>query len=138
MVNSSFSGLLKRRCLAEWALRSFLMSKNLVNILRSVALVGLVTVLLTPSALNFIHSFEHEEHLIKCDHKSDTHLHEIEFECSFIQLYATPQFYSSTVNIPLTSVISDYIFLIDNYICTHVTDSLINNTPYRGPPQLNS
>jgi hypothetical protein len=115
------------------------MTKYLNNILKSVALVGLITVLLTPSALNLIHSFEHEEHhLIDCHDRSDTHLHEIEFDCSFIQLYATPQIYTPPTVWSEEITFSDYIFLKDNYTCALVTATHINSAPYRGPPQLNS
>mgnify|MGYP000159146818 CR=1 FL=1 len=115
------------------------MNKILNNILKSVALVGLISVLLTPSVLNLIHSFEHEEHhLIDCHDRSNTHLHEIEFDCSFIQLYATPQIYTSLIVWSEKITFSEYIFLKDNYNCIFVTETYINSTPLRGPPQLNS
>ncbi|MGB1268894.1 MAG: hypothetical protein ACPG45_04095 [Flavobacteriaceae bacterium] len=115
------------------------MTKYLNNILKSVALVGLITVLLTPSVLNLIHSFEHEEHhLIDCHDKSDTHLHEIEFDCSFIQLYATPQIYASPTVWSEKITFTDYVFLKDIYNCIRVTTTYLNSAPHRGPPQLNS
>lgn len=114
------------------------MIKYLNNILKSVALVGLITVLLTPSVLNFIHSFEHEEHYVECSHKSDTHLHEIEFDCNFIQLYATPQFYTSNSHKSGGNLPSVYTFINNFYFCKNAAKIHIYNTPYRGPPVSNS
>jgi hypothetical protein len=114
------------------------MIKYLNNILKSSVLVGLIAVLLTPSVLNLIHSFEHEKHHIECSHKSDTHLHEIDFDCSFIQLYATPQFYTSNVNWSVNSLPPVYSFTNSYYFCKNVATIHIYNTPYRGPPVSNS
>lgn len=115
------------------------MTKFLNNIFKSVALVGLITTLLTPSVLNLIHSFEHEEHhLIECHDRSDTHLHKIEFDCSFIQLYATPQIYNPIVSWPKQDKLQDYSYTKATYVGICFTDTHISNTPYRGPPQLNS
>jgi len=113
-------------------------SNNLKSILKSVALIGLITVLLTPSALNLVHSFEHHEHLIDCDEKDKTHLHEVEFDCSFIQLYATPHTYDSVFYTPLKNRIKYYSLSIVKYSCEYFQNKFIKNSPYRGPPVLSS
>lgn len=114
------------------------MIKYLNNILKSVVIVGLITVLLTPTVLNFIHSFEHENHLVKCEGNHDTHLHKIEFDCSFIQLYATPQFYTLIANWSVNKLSTTYSLTNNNYFCNNIAEIHINNTPYRGPPVSNS
>lgn len=114
------------------------MTKHLSKILKSVVLVGLITVLLTPTILNFMHSFEHESHLIDCDGNHDTHLHEIEFDCSFIQLYATSQIYSSVVNFYLKKILTQYTSLKTEYSNTYIPKIYIGQAQHRGPPLLHS
>jgi len=111
-------------------------SNNLKNILKLGILIGLVSVLLTPSILNFVHSFEHHEHIIDCDEKEKTHLHEIEFDCSFIQLYATPQIYDSIVYFPLEKNTHYHSSIHSAYSNEYFHNIFIGNQPLRGPPVL--
>ncbi len=127
---------MKRKCFVEWALKNTLVSNSLKNILKSVVLIGLVSVLLTPSVLNFVHSFEHHEHIIDCDEREKAHLHEIEFDCSFIQLYATPQIYDSIVYFPLEKNTNHYNTNHSRYSSEYRNSIFIGNSPLRGPPVL--
>lgn len=109
------------------------MIKYLNNILKSGILVGLITVLLTPSVLNFIHSFEHEEHIIEC-HQSDTHLHEVDSDCDYCKLKLNQNYYAVITNtklvrivIPSTLTHASYSYL---YNYQHLSFSL------RAPPVL--
>jgi len=111
-------------------------NKHLRDILKSVVLIGLISVLLTPSALNFLHSFEHHEHVIDCDEREKTHLHEIEFDCSFIQLYATPQIYDSIVYFSLEENFHYHSSIHSGYSNEHLHNIFIGNKPVRGPPVL--
>jgi len=111
-------------------------SNNLKNILKSVTLIGLVSVLLMPSVLNFLHSFEHHEHVIDCDEKNKTHLHEIEYDCSFIQLYATPHIYDSIVHFPLKKNFCNYSSIHSNYSSEYFNNISIGSHQLRGPPVL--
>jgi len=111
-------------------------NKYLKNILKSVVLIGLVSVLLTPSVLNFLHSFEHHEHVIDCDEKEKTHLHEIEFDCSFIQLYVTPHAYNSIVHFSLEKISCNYNTIQLRYSSEYFNHISVKNTPLRGPPVL--
>lgn len=112
------------------------MSNYLKNIFKSALLIGLVSVLLTPSVLNFVHSFKHHEHVIDCDEKNKTHLHEIEFDCSFIQLYATPQIYESIVYLTLDRNTNYHSTIHSNYSSEYFQNKLFENSPLRGPPVL--
>ena len=112
------------------------MSNYLKNILKSVILIGLVSVLLAPSVFNFIHSFEHEEHVIECNERNKTHLHEIEFDCSFIQLYATPHIYNSIVYFPLEKNTNYNSLTNFNYVSEYFHSVFIKSHPLRGPPVL--
>jgi len=111
-------------------------SNHLKNILQSSLLIGLILVLLTPSVLNFAHSFEHHEHVIDCNERNKTHLHEIEFECSFVQLYATPQIYSSIVYFPLEKNNNYFNTIHSQYSSEYFHNICIGNSPLRGPPAL--
>jgi len=111
-------------------------SNHLKSILKSVALIGLIAVLLTPSALNFVHSFEHHEHVIDCNEKDKTHLHEVEFVCSFIQLYATPHIYDSIVYFPLEKITNYYSTNYSGYSSEYHISIFIGSSPLRGPPVL--
>lgn len=112
------------------------MNNYLKNILKSVLLIGLISVLLTPSVLNFVHSFKHHEHVIDCDEKDKTHLHAIEFDCSFIQLYATPQIYDSIVCFQLKKNTNHHSTIHSNYSSEYFHNLFIGNSPLRGPPVL--
>lgn len=112
------------------------MSNYLKNILKSVVLIGLISVLLTPSVLNFLHSFKHHEHVIDCDEKDKTHLHAIEYDCNFIQLYATPQIYDSIVYLPLEKNTNYNSFTNSGYANEHFHNLFSKNHPLRGPPVL--
>ena len=112
------------------------MSNSLKNILKLATLIGLVSVLLTPSVLNFLHSFEHHEHAIDCDEKNKTHLHEIEYDCSFIQLYATPHIYDSIVYFPLKKSFCNYISIHSGYSSEYFNNIFTGNHLLRGPPVL--
>jgi len=111
-------------------------SNYLKNILKSITLIGLVSVLLTPSVLNFLHSFEHHKHVIDCDEKNRTHLHEIEYDCNFIQLYATPHIYDSIVYFPLNKNFYNYSSIHSGYSSEYVNNIFTGNHPLRGPPVL--
>lgn len=112
------------------------MNKYLKNILKSVTLIGLVSVLLTPSVLNFVHSFKHHEHVIDCDEKNKTHLHQIEYDCSFIQLYATPHIYDSIVYFSLKEGANYHNTIHSKYSSEYFRSIFIENSPLRGPPVL--
>ncbi|PHS06680.1 MAG: hypothetical protein COA88_10090 [Kordia sp.] len=112
------------------------MNKHLKNILKSVLLIGLISVLLTPSVLNFIHSLEHHKHVIDCNEKEKTHLHAIEFDCRFIQLYATPQIYDSIVYFSLEKNAHYHSSIHSDYSSEHFHNIFIGNQPLRGPPVL--
>jgi len=112
------------------------MSNYLKNILKPVTLIGLVLVLLTPSVLNFVHSFKHHEHVINCNERNKTHLHEIEFECSFIQLYATPQIYDSIAYFSLEKNTYYYSTNHSEYSSEYLRSIFIEDSPLRGPPVL--
>jgi len=111
-------------------------NNNLKKILKSGFLIGLILVLLTPSVLNFIHSFEHHEHVIDCDERNKTHLHEIEFDCSFIQLYAAPQIYDSIVYFSIEKNTNYFSSIHFDYSSEYFPNIFIGNSPLRGPPVL--
>jgi len=107
-----------------------------MSILKSGLLIGLVLVLLAPSVFNFIHSFEHDEHVVDCNERNKTHLHEIEFDCSFIQLYATPQIYDSIVYFSLDKNTDYHSTIHSEYSSEYLRNIFIEDSPLRGPPVL--
>lgn len=114
------------------------MTKLLRNIVKTSTILSLVIALMLPSVLNLFHSFEHEEHRIKCENQEQVHLHEVDFTCSYIQLYATPQFYSNTLNFEFEKTHHFFKIPIISYTQVFFSKTLVNNKQKRGPPLLNS
>lgn len=114
------------------------MNKNLKNIFKSVTLLGLITILITPSVLNFVHSFQHHEHQVNCDEqdKNKAHLHELEFECSYIQLWSSPQSFNTLVFLSPKRILHNYINCITKYSFEYFSSTFIKDTPHRGPPRI--
>lgn len=108
------------------------------NIVKFTTALGLIIALMLPSVLNLLHSFEHETHVIACDNVEQVHLHEIDFKCSFIQLYATPQFYSLSPSYNFSLVLHHYQKTTNKYAKAYFPKNLVNNKKKRGPPALNS
>ena len=95
--------------------------------------LSLVLTLLVPSALKFIHIFEHHEHEV-CLGEKTTHLHKIDLECEFHKFQLNKNFtftfsylelFSEEIEILETD--SQYVFL-SKYQSLHFS--------LRGPPAL--
>lgn len=99
-----------------------------------VATLTLVLVLLVPTAVKFIHVFNHHRHEI-CNGEYQTHLHTLDLDCSFQKFKLTNPFtipvFSVDIFIPKQNhenIVAHYLFLSE---FQHLHFSL------RGPPQLN-
>ena len=108
----------------------------LKQIYQSVLTIGLVISLLTPSVLNFLHSFEHHEHVVICDEHLKTHLHEIDFDCDFVQLYTTPQVQHSLTPVDIDTIEHNYTFIIPLYKHLYANEVLAGTKTLRGPPTI--
>lgn len=79
----------------------------------------LATILILPTALRFIHIFEHDSHIF-CDGNQSTHIHQIDMECefqdyhlhtNFIPTYSKITFLKEQNHLP--KIISQYFFISD-------------------------
>ena len=94
----------------------------------------LALALLLPSAVKFLHIFEHHQHEV-CEGEIDTHFHTLDLDCEFYKFqvnapFTLPVYFTDFITFSETkSVISsDYSFLSE-FQRLHFTR--------RGPPQLN-
>ena len=96
--------------------------------------LSLVLTLLTPSAVKFIHFFNHHKHDI-CKGENQTHLHASDFDCSYHKFKLTVPFTIPAFTVELfipehghKTIVSQYFFLSE---FQRLQISL------RGPPQIN-
>ncbi|RED45864.1 hypothetical protein [Seonamhaeicola aphaedonensis] len=93
----------------------------------------LVAVIFTPTAIKFIHVFEHHEHKVCIDGKSE-HIHKVDLDCEFQKFQLNNHFLS----------IGKFVYLINynwNDKISFLTYKFLNNHRHlsfslRGPPVL--
>lgn len=94
----------------------------------------LVSVVFTPTAIKFIHVFEHHEHKVCIGGKSE-HIHKVDLDCEFQKFPINNNivftsycvdFFSEEVHLP--EIKSQYVFL-SKYQKLHIS--------LRGPPAIN-
>lgn len=104
------------------------------HIVFKIATLLVIATILIPYAVKFTHVFNHHQHDI-CLNKNQTHLHNLDLECSF---------YKFNINTPFVSFTNDFDILIKTE-----THSNPTSTPYnylishwqlsyslRGPPAV--
>ena len=102
-----------------------------------ISAVSLLFYLLFPLVFNFSHSLQHHEHVIECNDKSSTHLHEIEFDCSFEIVYTYPKILKLYDRV-ITIKKADYLIDLNSFTYTSpiLRKDYLNSLILRGPPCL--
>ncbi len=95
--------------------------------------LSLVLTLLVPSALKFIHIFEHHEHDV-CLGEKTTHLHKIDLECEFHKFQLNKNFTFNFSYLELFSEKTESLQISSQYVFLSKYQRL--HFSLRGPPAL--
>lgn len=106
------------------------------NIILKLTAVSLLVSLLFPHAQNLIHSFEHHHHVIECNDNDTVHLHEVEFDCHFDQLFTTPKHLQTSKPFILLEKISCTKTAISLYTTPFLKNYSLKSIIARGPPTV--
>jgi hypothetical protein len=98
-----------------------------------IATLTLVFVLLVPTAIKFIHIFNHHKHEI-CNGEYQTHLHTSDLDCSFQKFKLTTAFTIPELSFELINPKHYYEVTISQYLS--LSDFQPLHFLLRGPPQL--
>ncbi len=96
--------------------------------------VFIIVIFLTPTAVKFIHIFNHHTHKV-CNDETSTHIHQVDLDCVFLKFHLSKNFTTSSFEANLFCEKQTLHLIVLNYI--FLSDFQQLHFSLRGPPQIN-
>jgi len=95
--------------------------------------IGLLIVILTPSAVKLAHVFQNHKHEV-CLEQHKTHLHSLDLECEFYKFKVNNTFTLPEFNVEIVKIKKEHQPILSQY--SFVNDFKPLHFSLRAPPQL--